>query len=50
MSTAMPRPKGKARTIAYEILGKPSPFRQKKTEKEKELDEKLVYDDIRYQR
>lgn len=40
----MIRPAGKAKKIAYKILGVPGAIQDKKTAKQKEIDRRLVYD------
>ncbi len=42
----MPRPKGKARKIAYHILGVPANLRkQHKSPKDKKIDDRLVFEE-----
>lgn len=47
---AMPRPKGKARKIAYNILGKPSAMHDKKTERDREIDAVVYRDQVQRQK
>lgn len=42
----MVRPKGKAKRIAYAILGTPANMDEKKTEKEKKQDQRVTFIDI----
>lgn len=42
---AMPRPDGKAKKIAYAIIGKPSNLAQKKNKKLNALRELMLYQD-----
>lgn len=41
----MPRPKGKARKIAYDILGVPANIAAKPTKKQRILDRHLLYEE-----
>ena len=48
---AMPRPNGQAKKIAYAIIGKPANMQKVRTsEKKKEINQRLVAQDIRYSR
>ena len=38
-----PRLKGKAQKVAFDLLGKPANLAAKKTAKQKEIDERLLY-------
>jgi len=42
---SMPRPKGKARAIAYKLLGKPPCLSYKPTAKQKDIDKRLRADE-----
>lgn len=44
---AAPRPSKKAAKIAYKILGKPAPLREKKSKKQREIDEKIMIETAR---
>lgn len=41
----MPRPRGKAKKIAYNILGVPANIAAKPTKKQKILDKRLLWED-----
>jgi hypothetical protein len=41
---AMPRIRGRAMKIAFEVLGTPSNYREKKTKLQKRIDERLMYE------
>lgn len=46
----MPRPNGKAKRIAYDILGKPSTMHDKKTSRDIEIDKVIYRDQVQRQK
>lgn len=42
----MPRPKGKGKKIAFDLLGVPVNMQEKKTKKEKKRDKRLTFEQI----
>lgn len=42
---AMPRPKGKAKKIAYHLLGKPANIAFKRNKKQRRINQRLLYEE-----